>query len=96
MNSQCVASRALVGTEKKVSCNPPHTSSSAPDGLTDHPQVDILVLQDKPINFAAENSRSGKIGETVSQINWYFITEHPAPAPHLASPEGHAAITHMC
>ena len=26
---------------------------------------------------------------------WYFIDEQPAPAPHLARPEGRAALTHM-
>ena len=25
-----------------------------------------------------------------------FIAEQPAPAPHLARPEGRAALTHMC
>ena len=33
-------------------------------------------------------------GET--QRDWYFIAEQPAPAPHLARPEGRAALTHMC
>jgi len=27
--------------------------------------------------------------------DWYFIAEQPAPAPHLARPEGRAALTHM-
>ena len=27
--------------------------------------------------------------------DWYFIAEQPAPAPHLAPPEGPAALTHM-
>ena len=28
--------------------------------------------------------------------DWYFIAEQPAPAPHLARPEGHSALTRMC
>ena len=28
------------------------------------------------------------------QRDWYFIAEQPAPAPHLARPEGRAALTH--
>ena len=27
--------------------------------------------------------------------DWYSIAEQPAPAPHLARPEGRAALTHM-
>ena len=27
------------------------------------------------------------------QRDWYFIAEQPAPAPHLARPEGRAALT---
>ena len=27
--------------------------------------------------------------------DWYFIAEQPAPAPHLARPEGRAALTHI-
>jgi hypothetical protein len=27
---------------------------------------------------------------------WYFIAEQPAPAPHLARPEGRAAPAHLC
>ena len=27
---------------------------------------------------------------------WHFIAGQPAPAPHLAHPEGRAALTHMC
>ena len=28
--------------------------------------------------------------------DWYCIAEQPAPAPHLARPEGRAALTHVC
>ena len=28
--------------------------------------------------------------------DWYSIAEQPAPAPHLARPEGRAALTHVC
>ena len=28
--------------------------------------------------------------------DWYFIAEQPAPASHLARPEGRAALTNMC
>ena len=28
--------------------------------------------------------------------DWYLIAEQPAPAPHLARPDGRAALTHMC
>ena len=27
--------------------------------------------------------------------DWYIIAEQPAPAPHLARPEGRAALTHF-
>ena len=30
------------------------------------------------------------------QRDCYLIAEQPAPAPHLARPEGRAALTHMC
>ena len=29
------------------------------------------------------------------QRNCYFVAEQPVPAPHLASPEGRAALTHI-
>ena len=29
---------------------------------------------------------------SVTQRDWYFIAEQPAPAPHLAHPEGCAAL----
>ena len=31
-----------------------------------------------------------------AEREWCFIAEQPAPAPHLARPEGRAAITHLC
>ena len=33
---------------------------------------------------------------SLTQRDWYFIAEQPAPAPHLARPEGRAALTHIC
>ena len=48
-----------------------------------------------------EDVRSGRLvvrasHEVGTQGDWYFIAEQPAPAPHLAHPEGRAALTHMC
>ena len=34
--------------------------------------------------------------DTDSERDLYFIAEQPAPAPHLARPEGRAASAHMC
>ena len=30
-----------------------------------------------------------------AESDWYLIAEQPAPAPHLARPEGRAALTHI-
>ena len=30
------------------------------------------------------------------QRGWYLIAENPAPSPHLARPEGRAALMYMC
>ena len=32
----------------------------------------------------------------VGKGDWYFIAEQPAPAAHIARPEGRAALTHTC
>ena len=32
------------------------------------------------------------LGEVSAQRDWYLIAEQPAPAPHLAHPEGCAAL----
>ena len=37
-------------------------------------------------------SASKKGGADVNERDWYFIAEQPAPAPHLAHPEGFAAL----
>jgi len=50
-----------------------------------------------------QQSQKAALEKTVSserglrdQRDWCFIAEKPAPAPHLARPEGRAALTHMC
>jgi len=35
-------------------------------------------------------------GDLAARRDWYLIAKQPAPAPHLARPEGRAALTHMC
>ena len=46
-------------------------------------------------NFQVVHSSLGS-GLPTERQKWYFIAEQPAPVPHLARPEGRAALTHMC
>ena len=39
--------------------------------------------------------RPHTVPASLHQRDWYFIAEQPAPAPHLARPEGRAALTHV-
>ena len=43
------------------------------------------------MDLAVENSPVS-LSTSVVQRDWYFIAEQPAPAPHLAYPEGCAAL----
>ena len=45
----------------------------------------------------ASSSAAGRALEAEpAKRDWYVIAKQPAPAPHLARPEGRAALTHMC
>ena len=55
-----------------------------------------FLEQETRVSFLAEAVLVSVRIRSKSVRNWYFIAEQPSPAPHLARPEGRAALTHMC
>ena len=51
---------------------------------------------DRMKRSCSEDAKSEMRYKVAHERDWYFIAEQPAPAPHLARPEGRAAFTHMC
>jgi len=69
-----------------------------------HSTLGLRVLKKKKKRFwpPRETRRPAAGASTAARStvptvrDWYVIAEQPAPAPHLARPEGRAARTHMC